>query len=812
MGPGRRHLFFGIAVLGLGLLAALMLLRSRTREVARTEADNAAADAVDVERSEVTQRRAAGSLSGTVTASDGKALKNVRVCVGHVTSHLLGRVQTVCSITLSDGTYVIAGLQAGAYDVNALAAGYMPAAVDKIRDVVVLPGRETKAVDLVLMRGGAHLTGVVQDATGGPIEGASLTLWFGTSETHKATVESDEEGRFEAWVTPGTIGVTAHATGYTETLATHVAPSSDLLIRMAPGSTISGRVVRADRGAPVAGVEVRAVCDRCFDSAASPAAVSGADGRFQIHNLASASYSLPAEGERWLGGARDLVSIGIADTVSDVVVYVAPTLQVSGMVLHSNGEPCVRGTVHLGPGQPAGPIRPESSSEANAVPVLATGVTEAGDIHFRSVPAGSYAVSVQCDDHVVVDGPSTVEVTDKDTTGLVWHVQPGLQLTVEVVDGAGRPSPNTDFFFVTPAPVEGQPGTHFVFTTDDTGRRRLQRNLRPGRYEIQPYQADGATVAVELREGMAPAEATLRLDGVGSIEVTVRTSRGAPVNAVRVTTLEAAPPAALAAATPDASQLAAARRTNARDAKALGEGRFQFSSLRAGAYDIEIDDGLTAPITRTVQVGDQPVREQVVLDSDQSIVGRVIDGEGEPQRDAWVSASCATASAPEPDAQSGDLSVDILRETKRVVSDAQGRFTLTGISRAATACTVRAERPGSAVGEQRGVVPGRETTISLAALGALIGTARTAEGRAVTEFVINVITDDDERHSRSELITSDSGDWSLARVTPGKSTIAARTHTGETARLSIEVVPGQTVRGAALLFGADPAPTPLSAN
>ena len=123
-------------------------------------------------------------------------------------------------------------------------------------------------MNFVLVPRGARLAGTVEDATGGPIAGASLTLWFRGTETRKATLQSDAEGRFVAWVTPGMVGVTAHASGYTETLATHVAPSSDLLIRMTPGSSIAGRVVTFDRGTPVAGVDVRAICDRCFDTAA----------------------------------------------------------------------------------------------------------------------------------------------------------------------------------------------------------------------------------------------------------------------------------------------------------------------------------------------------------------------------------------------------------------------------------------------------------------------------------------------------------------------------------------------------------------
>ncbi len=811
MRPELRHRIVGTAAVGLALLGWLVLLGPRSGETAQSEQADATVGTGPT--AGVRQRRATGSISGAVTASDGKTLANVRVCAAHVTSHLLGHVQSVCASSRSDGTYMIAELDPGAYDVSAIASGYMPAAVDKARHVVVMPGLETKAVNFMLIQGGARLVGTVQDTTGGPIAQASIALWFGSPLTIKATVQSDAEGRFEAWVTPGPVGVTAHANGYTEALIAHVAPSSDLVIRMSPGSTITGSVVSFDRGEPVPGVEVRAICDRCFDSAASPAAISGADGRFRIENLASASYSLRAEGDGWMGGARDLVSVGIAQTVSDAVVYVAPTMQVSGKVLQANGEPCVRGTVQLGPAQPAGPLRSGPPSEASALPVLVAGLGESGDVHFRSVPAGTYSASVHCEDHVLVDGPSMITVGDEAVTRLVWHVRPGLQLTVHVVDALGRPRPNTYFFFVTPGRTQEQPAMNYVLMTDANGRHELQRNLVAGRYEIQPYQAEGDPVAVELHEGMGPAEATLRLRGTGSIEVTVRTADGTPVDSVRVVALAAAPPQALAAVDGEAAAKSVVeRRANARDASALGLGRFQFASVRPGAYDIEVDDGLNAPTVRAVHVADQPVHETIVLDRDHTIVGRVVDSDGDPQPDVWVSATCATASSPEPEAQTDDLAVQILRETKRVVSDAEGRFTLTGVSRAAASCTVRAEHPGSSIAEKQGVVPGHDTVLSMVAFGGLRGTARDAGGRAVTEFVINVITGDDQRRSRTELITSSNGEWSLPRVIPGKSTITARTRAGETAELSLEVLPGETIGGLQLLFTAAPAPAPLLAN
>ena len=136
--------------------------------------------------------------------------------------------------------------------------------------------------------------------------------------------------------------MTANASGYTETLAAHVAPSSDLTIRMSPGSTIQGTVVSVDGTVPVAGVEVRGVCDHCFDSAASPAAASGMDGRFEIKDLAPGTYRLSAEGEGWRGGARDLVSVGLAQTTSGVVVLVAPAAPDTSTVIRSKSRSCTR--------------------------------------------------------------------------------------------------------------------------------------------------------------------------------------------------------------------------------------------------------------------------------------------------------------------------------------------------------------------------------------------------------------------------------------------------------------------------------------
>lgn len=105
--------------------------------------------------------------------------------------------------------------------------------------------------------GAVDVVGVVEDLSGGPVEGA----WVRVGESRGVT---DGDGRFELWARPGTAKVAAGAPGYAAVDRDVHVPTSDLRLRLVPGALLAGHV-RTGEGAPVAGaggVEVGSAAGR----------------------------------------------------------------------------------------------------------------------------------------------------------------------------------------------------------------------------------------------------------------------------------------------------------------------------------------------------------------------------------------------------------------------------------------------------------------------------------------------------------------------------------------------------------------------
>jgi hypothetical protein len=755
-----------------------------------------------------------GALSGTARSDQGAAIAGVLVCAGEAAYRTLGGVETHCALSVAGGHYRIAELPAGSYDVSAAAAGYLPAFAGKERGIVVSAGQETANIDLALEHGGARLTGLVADATGGPIPGARLAIAFGAGMSRSLSLETDADGHFTAWLTPGRVQLVVNADGYAAVITGHIAPSHDLVIRLVPGSTLRGRVVAADDKRPVAGVDVRAVCDHCFNSVASPDAVSGKDGSFTIVNLDPGNYLLSAEGDGWRGHAADPLSVGLAQTIDDVVVVARRVHAVTGTVKGRDGAPCTRGAVSLGPPE-AGTSMFDPPSTATApsaaaisVPALVASIDVTGSVRFRAAPSGTYHVVVECEDQVFVAGPTTLQVAEANLDDVAWQVAPGLKLAVRVVDEADRPLAATAFFYTSPDRGAGVARNTVMQLTDANGRAETPSHLYPGKYLLEPYTGyDGDPVEVDLREGMGRVEATLRLKGRGAIEVRVDRADGSAVDQVRVSASPHATQAngvATSAAAPTAGLPAS---LFAHQAIERGEGQFELKPLTAGTYDLEVDDGVNAPIVLAVQVNADVVREHVVLDRALTLRGHVVDAAGQPASDVWVSAICSPAGDTRAQWESADAAVRSFREGKRVVSDSAGAFLVTDIARSASTCAVRAEEPGGSVGLAEGVKPGDDIVLSMRPLGAVSGIVQTADGHTVGPFIV-AVTNEHYRQQRVEDVPNGVSSWTVPNLLPGELKLLARAATGEVAEQTVELAPGQRLGGVRLEFARSSADSP----
>jgi hypothetical protein len=600
-----------------------------------------------------------------------------------------------------------------------------------------------------------------------------------------------------------------------------VVPSSGVVLQLTPGSTVEGVVVSAQDSKPVADVEVRAVPAGSWNSPFHRSGVSLAEGAFSIQGLEPGAYMLVAEGKGWRGQLEAPLQVGLAKHLDHARVMVSHAAVVSGMVrIQSGSEPCRQGSVTLGP-SPRGivspydpPTAPQEETPPN-VPAMVARIEPDGAVHFNAVPPGKYHVTIQCVDHTLKAGPTTLDVSYADMDGFVWSVERGLRLVLHFVDEANQPLPNARARVVFPGRT-GLPGPTLPVRGEADGHYEYPASLYPGTYTVLGDGGyEGEPVSVELREGAGRVDATLRLLGAGTIFVAVRTSEGNPVDDVTVS--------AVAMSTSHASKNAAGSQESVSTSSpaadpagirtiggiSLGSGMFRVGPLASGHYEVTVSDGINPPVNPTgsakgvLEVASgRAVRTEVVLDHSGWIRGRVLDQAQQPMPDVWVSADC------QPDA-TGESKLrtipSFLRQSARVMSDPEGRFAIDGLARDAV-CTVRGEEPDGAVALKREAHPGDNVVISLPAMGALAGMAVTADGQPVEQFMVSV-KNEQTGGMRNEAISAPRGRWTLGNLQPG--TLQIRAQAGRVfARLQTELTPGGTLRDLQLEFAPSPAAPP----
>jgi protocatechuate 3,4-dioxygenase beta subunit len=801
----------GRAILTVGLVVGLVLgVHSLLhKELAPTKhpggrAVKQSGQALDLPGEPIQQRLA--SVSGRVCVVDGRPLANARVCATEVGATWLGSTNNpFCAATDEAGEYLIAGLPPGRYSLAAQADGFLPTSPDAQLQVAVSVGDLLGGYDFKLVPGGDKLEGFVMDATGGPVAGAVVHVSAGAPLRELTGSQSAEDGHFAVWVSPGTVTLVVEATGYAPARLAHVAPSSDVVVRLTPGSTIEGKVVGFGDEKPVPNITVRAVPTGMWESPTLPSDISLDDGRFSIHSLQVGTYHLVAEGEGWRGEAKEAIDLGVAQVVGSVRVVVTAAAHVTGRVVRrSDGQPCTQGLVTLGPASAGrGPFDPPSEdsvvpTKTPAVPVLVASIGEGGTVAFRSVPTGTYHVTIQSPDLQLVGGPRILDVPAAGVDDQEWKVDVGLGMVIHVVDETERPIPRSPIRIVWPERAKRQGALTMPVVADAEGTYRVPQVLYPGIYRIEPGGGyDGAPLDVDLRDGMAALDVTLKLRGRGAIVASIKANDGQPLDSVTVTAALVKSPDSTAGTPGTAGASTTGTSVPMRRVGvAVGGGRFRIGPLPDGIYRLEVSDGVNPP----TPAGDSPkatvriasgadVEVDITLDRGATLRGRVVDEARQPVADAWVSAVC-TGSTKSPTL---GLGAGIASSGgSRVLSDLDGRFVLRQLAPAAE-CTVRAEQPYASAGVLQGVhADDGELAIVLPALGTVQGSAIATGGPPAGPITLTLR---ETLTGRSQTATSNDGQFRFVKVVPGHEQLVASDMIGHTGHLAFDLGSGASLDG-----------------
>lgn len=667
--------------------------------------------------------------------------------------------------TGSDGSARADHLEAGDWQISATAEGHEPAGVNQ-----ELRAGETTKLDLELAAGGRVLTGVVTDATGGPIGGAridaaKLDRSVRASNAVASTL-TGADGKYKLTVAEGQLLVAASEPSYSpQSRYIEVSPTGATAdFQLVPGGVIEG-IVRDERSHDaVSAILVEASRDTpaMFGESATRRVTTNADGRFRLAGLRPGAYSLTAKGAKLAAKSPTLVGLGVAEQVTDVEILVGGAPSIRGLVVDEQGAPAADVTINsFGPGDDI------------------TGKTDAkGAFVIDGVPPGRYSLLASSDKFMPAS-PVRVEVADKDVDGIKITVTKGLHIkghverrqVCDIEADAGMRRPGMLRMMIAPV------------TTSDDGEFDLGP-VHPGAIDLEAHCASGDVGAKHVEVSPTLGAVTIDVKPGGSIAGKVVDGQGKPVAAVSVM-----------AGDGDRTTIVNGMVSGGIQAVTNTRGEFELHGLSQGTYALRVlDRGRPLPTKSdaSVTLGNAEAKTGVTLAverPDGTIRGVVVGADGKPIADAWVSLDQSIEdmlAAEPPKGGSRMITVEARDDGEGgeggiapVLTDANGKFEIANLPR--VPFTVIAEaQAGKLRGKQSRVIPDAQVTLQALGVTELSGTVKPAPG------VFTVELDGPTRAQRSF-----SGDkFSFGRVDPGDYTVTVTSSAGNGSG-TVKVKPGQ---------------------
>ncbi|HVH98079.1 MAG TPA: carboxypeptidase-like regulatory domain-containing protein [Enhygromyxa sp.] len=689
-------------------------------------------------------------LSVAVVDESGQPIVGAKVCL-----LVPGREVSAQRCETTDASGFVDALELAAderWRIAVSAEGHRPAVVPRLGEL--LP-REDR-VQVILRRGGVLVAGVVEDATGGTIEGALVRVEDASGAAMAAGV-SAAGGEFELWANEGHVVIEAEADGYASGSEQLVVPSGPVRLVLLPEAVIAGRVLDAETGAAISDALVAA--RRNDDDGPEYRARSDAQGRYALHGLPGGVFGLSSQGP-WGEGASEggvLVEFGSRTEGVDILIHRGAMVR-ARVVIAEDQRGCQGAVVSL--------------VDENVGRRLSGTADVDGRVELSVAVAGRYRVDVRCEGHRLTGAP-VVELSGEasDSESLELTVERGLVIRGRVV-GEGEPLVDA---VVALIPARGGPPVATA-VADANGEVELS-GLEQGEYVVTGVAPGWFPEDVEARITLPRDDSfVLALRAGGSLSGAVVEPDGRPVASARV--------------------LAHRRSVNGRwrgETLTDAQGRYELAALPPGSYQVDVlaeggqplttPDGGAASASASVAGGEATELEFVVAAWDGVITGLVVDSEGEPVSAAFV---CAKPNAPPPDA------IASRGRCAPRMTDVDGSFEIRGLS--AGELTLEARVRGGGEAALAGVAPGDHVELVIRDVGRLRGSAHYRSDASAPDLLVVELARTDAPVRRREVFLRTRGEWSIEGLPIGRYQVRVKASNGAGA-VEAEVAVGDNDAG-----------------